>query len=164
DGPTDINGFIQFTALDIDAYSVEVSATGYNWDQSFVTIDYDGEGKLVEFYLDLVFTPGNGFIDVYVYDSGTLNPIVGADVTLYSEYGYYLTQGVTDITGFYNFTGLGVAMYRVEAYAMSYDYDSSWVTIDFDGEAELVEFYLEPTFTPGDGFIEVYVYDSVTLD
>ncbi|GAH40736.1 unnamed protein product [marine sediment metagenome] len=55
DGPTDINGFIQFTALDSGDYYVEVYATGYQWNVSSVTIVTDGDGELVEFYQEPIF-------------------------------------------------------------------------------------------------------------
>ncbi len=163
-GLTDISGFYQFTSLDIGDYWVEVHAEGYQWNETEITIDFEGEGELVEFYQETIFTPGNGYIDVYVYDVSTMNPLVGADVSLYTEEWNYVTSGVTDGTGFYNFTGLGAATYLIEGDIANFDTDYSSVTIDFDGEGEYQNLYLAPSFVPGDGFIDVYVYDNNTLN
>ncbi len=164
DGLTDITGYYQFSSLGIGDYYVEIYATGYHWNTTFIHIESEGEGRLVEFYQEPIFTPGNSFIDFYVYDAITLDPIVGANVILSNEFWEYITSGVTDIDGFYNFTGLGAAMYIVEVYAVGYEWEDSDVTIDFDGEGEYLELYLSPSFIPGNGFIDVYVYDAITLD
>ncbi len=161
-GTTDIDGFYNFTGLSLGLYYIDIFASGYEYNDSAVTIDYEDEGEYVEFYLVNVFVPGNGFIDVYVYDFETTDPIVGADVLLYSENWYYITDDITNNDGFCNFTGLGAATYNIEASAFDYHYLSDYVTIDFDGEGEYLELYLMPDYVPGIGFIDVYVYDNVT--
>ncbi|MCG3256487.1 MAG: carboxypeptidase regulatory-like domain-containing protein, partial [Candidatus Heimdallarchaeota archaeon] len=135
-GTTDIDGFYNFTGLSLGLYYIDIFASGYEYNDSAVTIDYEDEGEYVEFYLVNVFVPGNGFIDVYVYDFETTNPIVGAAVLLYSENWYYITDDITNSDGFCNFTGLGAATYNIEASAFDYHYLSDYVTIDFDGEGE----------------------------
>ena len=162
-GVTDGTGFYNFTGLGADDYHVFAYATDYEDGFEPVTIDYDGEGESAEFYLDLIFIPGDGFIDVYVYDPSTLTPIVGADVDLYNENWYYITSGVTDGTGFYNFTGLGAATYVVDGSATGFYSNDSSVMIDFDGEGEYLMLYLAPEYTPGTSIINVYVYDNDTL-
>ena len=96
----------------------------------------------MEFYLLPEYVPGVGFIDVYVFDNVTHTPIDGADVLLYDEYYYYIDSGTTDIDGFYNFTGLGVGDYIVEANTNGYILNSSSIYIDFDGEGEYLMLYL----------------------
>lgn len=112
-GFTNIDGFINFTGLSLGLYYIDIYASGYENNGSTVTIDYEDEGEYVEFYLVNVFVPGNGFIDVYVYDFETTNPILGAYVQLNNEEGYYITDDFTNIDGFYNFTGLGAATYNI---------------------------------------------------
>ena len=163
-GFSDISGFYQFTSLEIGDYWVEVNAAGYQYNETIITIDFEGEEELIEFYQETSFTSGNGYIDVYVYDVSTMNPLVGADVNLFSESWYFLTSGVTDGTGFYNFTGLGADTYNIGGEITNFDTNSSSVTIDFDGEGEYLMLYLAPSFVPGDGFIDVYVYGDDTLN
>ncbi|MHA1203018.1 MAG: MSCRAMM family protein [Candidatus Heimdallarchaeaceae archaeon] len=163
-GVTDGTGFYNLTGLGAGDYYVFADATDYEADSSTVTIDYDGEGKLAVFNLDLIFIPGNGFIDVFVYDPSTLTPIVGADVELRNFNSYLITTGVTDGTGFYNFTGLGAATYSVWAEATDYYANESSVTIDYDGEGEYLMLYIAPYYIPGSSSIGVYVYDNNTLN
>jgi hypothetical protein len=146
-GNTDIDGFYNVTGLSLGLYNIEIFASGYEYNGSTVTIDYEDEGEYVEFYLVNVFVPGNGFIDVYVYDFETTNPILGAYVQLNNEEWYYI---------------IGAATYNIEASALGYHYLSDYVTIDYDGEGEYLEFYLIPEYVPGVGFIDVYVYNNVT--
>ncbi|MBY9001333.1 MAG: hypothetical protein KGD64_10485 [Candidatus Heimdallarchaeota archaeon] len=160
---TDITGYCQFSSLDIGDYLVEVYPTGYNSNYTLITIDFEGEGELVQFYQELPYTTGNSFIDVYVYDFETLNPIAGAEVIFFNDLGVFITEETADVTGFFNFTDIGVGTYNIEAYNDSYNMASVSVTIDFDGEAELAELYLTPAYVPGNGFIDVYVYDNITL-
>ena len=163
DGLTDGSGYIQFSALDIGGYYVEVYPTGYKYNETTVTIDYEGEGELIEFYQELPYTPGNGFIDTYVYDSDTMNLIPDAHIILRNDIGGHITEGYADVTGYYNFTGLGPGIYEVFATNESFNEGYVFVTIDFDGEAEIAEIYLNPAYVPGIGFIDVYVYDNITL-
>ncbi len=160
---TDIFGHLQFSTLGIGDYHVEVYPTGYRYNETLVTIDIDGEGKLVEFYQELPYITGNSYIDVYVYDFETLNTIAGAEVVFYNDLGEFISEETADVTGFFNFTDIGVGTYNIEAYNDSYNMASVSVTIDFDGEAKLAELYLTPAYVPGNGFIEVHVFDNITL-
>ena len=160
---TDINGYCQFSSLDIGDYIVEVHPYGYKQNVSYVTIDCEGEGELVEFYQELPYTVGDGFIDVYVYDFETLNPIAGAEIVFFNDLGDFISEEIADGSGYFNFTDIGVGTYLIEAYNESFNTDSIYVTIDYDGEAELAELYLTPAYVPGNGYIEVYVYDNITL-
>ncbi len=161
-GITDIDGFINFTSLSLGFYEIEIRATDYENNGSYVTIESEDEEKIVEFYLAKIFVPGDGFIDVYVKDFETTDPIAGASVQLNNEYGSYLTDGLTDGAGFYNFTGLGAATYTIESSAYGYHYQSDSVTIDYDGEGEEMEINLKPEYVSGVGFIDVFVNDNVT--
>ncbi len=160
---TDVNGLSNFTSLNPGYYYVEAFAAGYSNNNTYVTIVSDGDGELVEFYLGLPYTPGDGFIDTYIYDSETMNPIPGAMIYLRNGTGYGITQVIADGSGFYNFTGLGPGTYEV--YATNESFSEGWeiVTINFDGEGKLAEVYLNPAYVPGIGFIDVYVYDNDTL-
>ena len=161
-GMTDVDGFYNLTGLGAATYIVSASADGYEWDNTYITIDYDGEGEYWLFYLDPIFIPGTGFIDVYVYGMDTLAPIEDAYVDLFNDEWYWITGGLTDISGFYNFTGLGAATYIIEANAADYEWNEAYVTIDYDGEGESITIFLPPSFVPGDGFIDTYVYNNDT--
>lgn len=161
-GYTNVDGFYNFTGLGADTYIVQAGADGYFNNETLITIDYDGEGEYYVFDLEPIYTPGTGFIDVYVYGLDTLAPVENTIVDLHIFDIYWITGGLTNVDGFYNFTGLGAATYSVLAIADGYEREDSYVTIDYDGEGEYLEFYLTPIYTPGDGFIEVHVYDNDT--
>jgi hypothetical protein len=160
---TNINGLANFTALNVGYYYLEVYVIGHQFNDTYITIDFDGEGEFFEFYLDKNYTPGNGFIDTYIYDSETMNSIPGAHIMLRNQFSETIFDVNADGAGFYNFTGLGPGTYEVYAINDSFSEGYIFVTIDFDGEGELAEVYLNPAYTPGIGFIDVYVYDNDTL-
>ncbi|NPD88215.1 MAG: S8 family serine peptidase [Asgard group archaeon] len=162
-GNTDINGFYNFTYLGVSSYDIYAWYPGFFDQMESVTINWDGEGVVVNFFLEPV-TYGDSFIEVYVYDSITFDPIPDAYVYTYDEYWNYIGWGYTDFDGFYNITNLGVGGYYVEVYAYDYYWQTQYAVIDFDGEAEYLYFYLDPESAPGEGFIEVYVYDDITYD
>ncbi len=159
-GYTNVDGFYNLTGIGAATYIVSASADGYVWDNTYITIDYDGEGEYWLFYLDPIFIPGTGFIDVYVYGMDTLAPIEDAYVDLFNDDWYWITGGLTNVDGFYNFTGLGAATYIIEANAADYEWNEAYVTIDYDGEGESITIFLPPSFVPGDGFIDTYVYNN----
>ena len=87
-----------------------------------------------------------------VFDDYTYDPIIGANVSLFTSDWYYLTSGLTDIEGFYNLTGLNSGDYIVEVNATGYISQYTSSTIDYNGEAEFSNFYLSsiiiiPEFT-----------------
>lgn len=160
---TDGSGHVNFTSLDVGTYNIEVYAAGYKYNDTSVTIDFEGEGELVQFYQELTYTPGNSYIEASVYDSDTLSPIPNAYIILRNEFGEYITEGTADGSGFYNFTGLGIGIYEV--YATNQSYNEGWVIVNIftDGDAYIETIYLNPAYVPGIGFIDVYVYDDNTL-
>ena len=163
DDITDAYGFCNLTGLGAGSYWVSAEETDYELDDQYVMIDYDGEGEYIEFYLDKIYTPGIGYIEVEVYGSDTLALLPFADVYLYNDNWYSITSGVADASGFYNFTGLGAGTYIVEAITTGYFWNDTMVTLDYDGEGKFIQLYIPPEPTPGDGYIEVYVYDQITL-
>lgn len=160
---TDSYGFCNFTGLKPKNYYVDYKAPGYQLDTDSVTIDYPGEGEYLECYLDPLYIPGDSFIEVYVYDNKTYVPVQGAEITLLDENKNILTNGLTDIDGFYNFTGLGAGIFWVVVGSVSYEVEEEYIAIDYDGQGIRLDIYFEPIFVPGNGFIEVYVYGADTL-
>ena len=160
---TDSNGFANFTNLLPSIYYINLVALGYYDNTTTVTIDFDGEYEIVEFFQLMAYTPGNGFIEGYVYDSNTLNPILNAGVELYTYEWDDINSTYVQEDGFYNFTGLGANDYWLLAYASNYETMQIMITIHYDGEAVSYEFYLEPIYIPGDSYIEVYVFALETL-
>ena len=55
----------------------------------------------------------DSYIEVYVFDSVTLEPIAGAYITLYDEYYYVYLYVTTDSNGFANFTNLLPSIYYI---------------------------------------------------
>jgi len=162
---TDTSGFCNFTDLATGDYIIQVYAQGYAFNDSFLTIDYEGEKKVVEFYLPIPYTPGNGYFELYVLDAGNFSAIPNANVGLYTgDSSIYIDSGLTDVNGFYNFTGLGVGQYWIFVDAENYRYNESYPHITYDGEGVYLEILLAPKYTPGLGYLEVYVYDSLTLN
>ena len=163
DGFADITGFYNFTGLEPGNYFIEFSAPGYAFNQTFVTITNDGDGETIIFLAEPSFIPGDGYIELYVYDSITLDPVFDAYVELLSWDWEYITDDTTDALGFNNFTGLGPGDYWVVVDDPSYDTFEQLVTINYDGEGVSLIVYLDLPYTPGIGFIEVEVYGSDTL-
>ncbi|NPD87731.1 MAG: hypothetical protein HGN29_03360 [Asgard group archaeon] len=163
EGITDIDGFFEFTALSDGDYYVEVYADGYYYDSAPVSIIDDGD-EIIEFYLDLVYTPGTGSINVYIYDFATSNPIEGAVVQLSNDVGYFITEGLTDSDGLYSFIELGAGTYYVEGSMLEYFSNSDYVTIVTDGDTEQLDLYLNPGYVVGTSEIEGYIYTFGTSD
>jgi hypothetical protein len=179
DNATDSNGYYQFDALDIGDYYVEVYSSGHAFNYTMITIDYEGEGELVEFYNELEYTAGMSYIEVYVYDNDTLSPINNAQVRLFYELdNSQIDMDFTDSSGFKNFTGHGYGEYRIEATATGYTMNSSLVFIDYDGEGEYLLLYIPPvvrtldilsptdsqTVEGGSVLVEYSASDSSNLD
>lgn len=162
---TDTNGFCNFTDLAIGDYIIQVYAQGYEFTDTFLTIDYEGEKKVVEFYLPLPYTPGDGYFDTYVLNASNFSAVPDAYVSIYTGDAFiFIEAGVTDAYGYYNFTGLGVGQYVIVASADHYGYNETTVYITYDGEGVYVELLLAPEYTVGQGYIEIYVYNSLTLN
>ena len=77
---TDGSGFINFTDLNLATYMVSASLSGYRGNLTTVIIDFDGEGETV--YFEMEPNP-TAFIDVYVLDYYSDDPITGVLVELY---------------------------------------------------------------------------------
>ena len=123
----------------LDFYDFEPEPFIYEIDTSNATFSSDGDEHWDYYILMLIDT---AFIDVYVYDDISLNPIVGANVSLYTAIWQFLDSGVTDIDGFYNFTSLEVDDYIIEVSAAGYQSQYKLSFIDYYGEAEYSHFYL----------------------
>ena len=108
------------------------------------------------------FDVDDAYIEVYVFDELTMNPVQGADVWLSDDVYTTVDFGFTNIDGFINFTGLSLGLYYIDVYTTGYENNGTTVTIDYEDEGEYVEFYLVNVFVPGNGFIDVYVYDFET--
>ncbi len=83
-----------------------------------------------------------GFIEVRLYDDSSLNPIEGAEVYLYNASWDFHMEGITDVNGFCNFTGLSVGEYDAIVDTRGFYYQSQYCYIDYLGEKETLDFYL----------------------
>jgi len=142
---TDSSGFCRFSDLAKGNYRVNVDgAPFFENAEDFATLPTHFSGESLLIYLDPIYIPGDGFIEVHVYNNQTWSPIADAKVELFNENYYWIAEGYTNIDGFYNFTGLGPGNYYLEPSADGYGAFGGFVTIDYDGEAETTDLFLEP--------------------
>ena len=143
---TSSSGYCSFSNLAAGDYRVDAIDPFRMFvdEESYVTIDYYNQQKNVIFYLDWVYTPGYGSIAVTVLNNQTWSPMANAKIDIYNQDYYWITSFYADINGFFNITGAGPGTYYLEASFDGYGTFGSFVTIDYDGENEILTLFLEP--------------------
>lgn len=155
-GLTDEYGFYQATRLGEGYYNVSVTATGYQPGYQIVTLRSNTDHIKAPIYLTK--QPRNsGFIQVYVRDATTKNPMVALIQVSYGR-SILPLEAKTDEKGFLNVTKLTVQDYTVVISRSGYVSQKHSVTIDFIGDSDTLKIYLSKEGS-GKGFIEVYTYD-----
>ncbi|TFF87130.1 MAG: carboxypeptidase regulatory-like domain-containing protein, partial [Promethearchaeota archaeon] len=114
---------------------------------------------------DRIDTSSTGYIEIWVYDDRTGEPLNSATVSItnISWGGSYLNSTKLKGTNFINFTELDVGYYWVNVSMAGYKAEQKQNLIDWEGDDDHIIFYLE-TWGPGTGFIEVTVLDNKTDD
>jgi len=154
-GYTDISGFFIITGLTVGMWSVEASKVGYELKSSPDFINWIGDDDYLTFLLDtLVADPA--YIEVQVNDSVTLDPIENAFIRCFDSGGTLFDSGYTDISGFYNITGLDVGWWTVIVTYPGYDVQSKDAYLSWWADNNFLEFYLERKFLPIVGPVAIF--------
>ncbi|MFX1500296.1 MAG: carboxypeptidase regulatory-like domain-containing protein [Promethearchaeota archaeon] len=155
-GYTDSSGFYKITGLVVGWWFIEVSKIGYDLETSYDYINWIGDDDYLYFYLDTIPIK-QAFIEVYVYDNKTLNPISNAYVRCYNDTsGDLLDSGYTDSSGFFNFTGLEIGWYKIIASYPGYDPHEQLDYINWYAAEHYLDFYLNTKFLPITGPVAIF--------
>ncbi|MFX1294234.1 MAG: carboxypeptidase regulatory-like domain-containing protein [Promethearchaeota archaeon] len=159
-GATDGSGFFNITDLEVGTYNVTVSKTGYYTQSKGAVINWMGDNESLTFNLEATPTDP-GWIEITVRDNES-NPLENALIQVINATSQALVVlGYTDVSGFFNATGLGIGWYNVTASKDGYIPETQDDYIGSAGEKDIMNFYLIP-YGPNSAFIEVTVKDSNT--
>ncbi len=153
---TDENGFFQATRLGEGYYNVSVTARSYQPGYKIVTLRSNTDHIKASIYLTKQ-PRDSGFIQVYVRDATTRNPLVAAIQVFYGR-SILLLEEKTDEKGYLNVTKLTAQDYTVVISSPGYVSQKHSVTIVSIGDSDTLNIYLSLEGF-GKGFIEVYTYD-----
>ena len=147
-GYTDVDGFFNVTNMPIGWFNFEITADGYKGIISSTYINWNGDDD----YLDVYLEPSpidSGFIEVLLYDSLTYLPIPTVKVECFdASTGDLVGKGQTDLSGFFNLTGLVPGFYIIDASHSVYEQQSKITQIAWAGDYDHLTFYLDvKTFT-----------------
>ena len=159
-GYTNGAGFYNATGLFIGWHEVIVSKVGYQDQTKQNYINWNGDDDYLTFYLKEM-PATSGYIEVRTYNE-TGGPLAGVLVQAYNNSGATLvSQGYTDVNGFYNVTGLVIGWYEVNVSYSGWQVQSKSEYINWNGDDDYISFWMVPN-PPGSGYVQVNVYDSLT--
>ncbi len=159
-GYTNINGFYNITGLTIGWYTINVTYAAYYEQSKSNYINWYGDDDYLTYYL-MSMPPDSGYIEITVYDSGTLSPISVAYVEIVNDTSASVIQtGWTDFSGFFKAENLTIGWYTITVTQNGYYDQSVQNYINWNGDDDYINMYLDE-YPPDSGYIEVYVRDSI---
>ncbi|MHA1450142.1 MAG: carboxypeptidase regulatory-like domain-containing protein [Candidatus Hodarchaeales archaeon] len=152
---TNASGWANVTGIPTGSFKVHVSAAGYVTYYDHVTIAYDGDGDRIYAYLHPLGVD-DGFIEVTACDLEG-NVLNGANVYIYNSSKDLVDSGTTDISGFYNITGLDIGVYEVTVAHDGYYKEVQETKIDYSTDGDYLVFVLHEK--SGTGVLTIAIGD-----
>ncbi len=153
---TNSTGFFNITAMDTGTYTLTILRLGYHVQNQTVIITSARD----DYYLTVAlapYPPDSGYIEVYVNESRTLEPIENAYLSIYnSTSGELFSTGYTDSSGFFNVTGLYIGWWTVKVFYPGFNEEETFDYINWNGDDDYLQIYMDINFQRINGSVALF--------